>query len=292
MQVSSEVKTVLLGPKKRSGKQVLRETVIPHLLLALVGLMFLFPFAWLALTSVKTEDEIFRVPIVWWPSEFQWSNYSLAVTTIPFLRYTLNTLFICVLAILGQLISSPLVAYGLSRIQFKGRDAIFLVMMATMILPYQVTMIPLYVLFNKIGMVDSYWPLIFPAFFGSAFYIFLLRQFFMNIPYELTESAKMDGASEFRIYLQMILPLAKPAIFTVALFQFLGSWGDFLGPLLYLNTPEKWTLSIGLRSFIGEYDVSWGLLMAASTIFTVPIIVLYFFVQKTFIQGISMTGFK
>jgi len=292
MQLTNEASVPQLTGKRRSGKRVLRETVIPHLLLGLVGLLFLFPFAWLALTSIKTEYEIFKVPIVWWPTEFQWSNYSLAVTTIPFLRYTLNTLLICVLAIAGQLISSPLVAYGLSRIHFKGRDFIFLVMMATMILPYQVTMIPLYVLFNNLGMLDSYWPLVLPAFFGSAFYIFLLRQFFMNIPYELTESAKMDGASEFRIYWQMILPLAKPAVFTVALFQFLGSWGDFLGPLLYLNSEEKWTLSIGLRSFIGEYDVSWGLLMAASTIFTVPIIVMYFFVQKTFIQGISMTGFK
>jgi len=292
MQVTNELKTVQLDRKKRTGKQILKESVLPHLLLTLVGLLFLFPFAWLALTSVKTEDEIFRIPIVWWPTQFQWSNYSMAVTTIPFLRYTLNTLFICAVAICGQLISSPLVAYGLSRIQFKGRDVIFIVMMSTMILPYQVTMIPMYVLFNKLGMLDSYWPLTLPAFFGSAFYIFLLRQFFMNIPYELTESAKMDGASEFRIYWQMILPLARPAIFTVALFQFLGSWGDFLGPLLYLNTPDKWTLSIGLRSFIGEYDVSWGLLMAASTIFTLPIIVLYFFVQKTFIQGISMTGFK
>jgi multiple sugar transport system permease protein len=269
-----------------------RSAVLSHLMLALAGLLFLLPFVWLVLTSLKTTEEIFKVPIDWWPDTFQWSNYALAVQRIPFVRYTLNTLFLCVLAVLGQAVSSPLVAYGLSRLQFRGRDTIFFIMMGSMMLPYQVTMIPVYVLFNKMNLVDSYWPIILQNLFAIPFYVFLMRQFFLTIPYELTESAKIDGASEFRIYWQVILPLAKPALYSVALFAFLNEWKDFLGPLIYLNDPEKWTLSIGLRAFIGEIKVDWGLLMAAATMFTVPIIVLYFFVQKKFIQGISLTGFK
>jgi multiple sugar transport system permease protein len=269
-----------------------RGILFRHVSLGLTGLLFLGPFVWLFLTSVKSEQEIFAIPTVWWPESLQWSNYASAVGQIPFVRYTWNTLFICLLSASGQILSSPLVAYGFSRISFKGRNTLFFVMMATMILPFQVTMVPVYVMFNQMEMLDTYWPLILPNFFGSAFYIFLLRQFFLGIPYELTESAKMDGASEFRIYWQLILPLSRPALYTVALFTFLHAWGDFLGPLIYLNDPDKWTLSVGLRAFIGEYKVSWGLLMAASTLFTVPIIVLYFFVQRQFIQGITLTGFK
>lgn len=283
---------MILGSSYRKLKKVFKKTILPHAGLSIVGLLFLAPFAWLFLTSIKTYDEIFAIPIIWWPERIQWSNYIEAVQKIPFVRYTLNTLYICFFSVMGQLLASPLVAYSLSRITFKGRNLIFGVMMATMILPFQVTMVPLYVMYNKWNMLDSYWPLILPDFFGAAFYIFMLRQFFLTIPYELSEAAKIDGASEFRIYWQIILPLSKPALFTVALFTFLNSWGDFLGPLIYLNSPEKWTLSVGLRAFIGEYDVEWGLLMAASTLFTVPIIILYFFVQRQFIQGITLTGFK
>ncbi|GMX67157.1 carbohydrate ABC transporter permease [Paenibacillus elgii] len=282
----------LTGVRRKPGMRYVRKTVLPHIGLALAGLLFLAPFAWLFITSIKSEQEIFAIPTVWWPDKIQWLNYVQAVQTIPFIQYTLNTVFVCVLSAVGQLFASPLVAYGFSRIAFRGRDFLFFVMMGTMILPFQVTMVPIYVMFNQMNMLDSYWPLILPNFFGAAYYIFLLRQFFMNIPYELTESAKIDGASEFRIYWQVILPLSRPALYTVALLTFLHAWGDFLGPLIYLNDPEKWTLSVGLRSFIGEYKVSWGLLMAASTLFTVPIIALYFFVQKQFIQGITLTGFK
>ena len=278
--------------KSRSIGVVFRKSVLPHLLLGIVGILFLLPFYWLMLTSVKTADDIFAIPTVWFPTKFEWSNYAGAVQTIPFLRYTMNTVFLCILAVIGQLFSAPLVAYGLSRLRFKGRNFIFLVMMATMILPAQATMVPVYVMFNKFNMVDSYWPIILPNLFGIPFYIFLLRQFFMSIPYEISESAKIDGASEFRMYWQIIIPLARPALYSVALFAFLNEWRDFLGPLLYLNDPKMWTLSIGLRAFIGEYKVSWGPLMAASALFTVPIIVLYFFVQRRFIQGITLTGFK
>ncbi|MBB6634824.1 carbohydrate ABC transporter permease [Cohnella thailandensis] len=277
--------------KKRTGKQIAK-SLLKHFVLCLVGLCFLGPFAYLLQTSVKSIEDIFAVPFVWWPEKLYWENYSNAVQAIPFLRYTWNTLFVALLCVLGELIAAPLTAYGLARIPFKGRNVIFLVMMGTIMLPMQSTMVPMYVLYNKLGMVNSYWPLVLPAFFGAAYYIFLLRQFFMGIPQEITESAKIDGASEFRIYSQMILPLSRPALFTVGLLVFLNTWKDYQMPLIYLNEPIKWTLSVGLKAFIGEYDVEWGMLMAAAALFTIPVIVLYFFVQKVFIQGITMTGTK
>ncbi|MFY0758896.1 carbohydrate ABC transporter permease [Metabacillus dongyingensis] len=285
-------KSLKLKEIRKNNRNSVKRKILSHLGLSLVGILFLFPFAWLVLTSVKTADEIFAIPIVWWPEEIQWSNYINSIQKIPFFQFTWNTIVICFFSVVGQLLSAPLVAYGLARINFAGRNFIFIVIIGTMILPFQVTMIPVYVLFNKLGMLDSFLPLILPNFFGSALYIFMLRQFFLSIPFELTESAKIDGASEFRIYWQIILPLSRPALYSVALFTFLASWGDFLGPLIYLTDPEKWTLSIGLKAFIGEFDVEWGLLMAASTLFTFPIIVLYFFVQRQFIQGITLTGFK
>jgi len=271
-----------------------RQKLIAHLILVVVGILFLMPFVWLVITSFKTDEEIFVVPVRWWPSEMQWSNYVNAVQAIPFFRYTFNTIWIAFLCVTGVVLIAPFVAYGFARIDFKGRNALFLVMMSTLMLPFQVTMIPIYVMFNKIDLVDSYWPIVLSSWFGTgiAYYIFLMRQFFMGIPHELTESAKIDGASEFRIYAQIMLPLSKPAVLTVGLFTFLGAWGDFQGPLIYLNDPDKWTLSIGLKQYIRENNVAWGQLMAASTLFTLPIVILYFFVQKKFIEGISITGLK
>ncbi|MEK4976980.1 carbohydrate ABC transporter permease [Bacillus sp. FSL K6-6540] len=268
--------------------------IIPHMLLILVGLLFLAPFAWLLLTTFKTEEEIFVIPIQWIPTEWIWDNYVNAVNMIPFIKYTWNTVVIALMSVAGVVILSPLVAYGFSRIQFKGRNILFILMLSTLMLPMQVTMIPLYVVFNKVNLLNSNWPLVLSAWFGTgmAYNVFLIRQFFNGIPMELTESAKIDGASEFRIYAQIVLPLAKPALLTIGLFTFLGAWGDFQGALIYLNDQETWTLSIGLKQFIRENGVAWGPLMAAATLFTIPIIVLYFFVQKKFIEGITITGLK
>ncbi|CAM3291887.1 MULTISPECIES: carbohydrate ABC transporter permease [Paenibacillus] len=273
---------------------ILGRRLLTHLILILVGLMFLAPFAWLLLTTFKTEDEIFVIPVQWFPSEWIWDNYRNAVQMIPFIKYTWNTIVIALLSVAGVVILSPLVAYGFSRIDFKGRNVLFIIMLSTLMLPMQVTMIPLYVVFNKANLLNSNWPLVLSAWFGTgmAFNVFLIRQFFNGIPIELTESAKIDGASEFRIYSQIILPLAKPALLTIGLFTFLGAWGDFQGALIYLNDQETWTLSIGLKQFIRENSVAWGPLMAAATLFTVPIIILYFFVQKKFIEGITITGMK
>ncbi|NOJ71861.1 carbohydrate ABC transporter permease [Paenibacillus alvei] len=290
--VNTSVTLISQAKRRRSIKRSIRETWIPHLILGVVGLLFLLPFVWTVLTSLKTQEEIFAIPIVWIPEHFQWSNYVEAVNMIPFFRYLWNTVLVAGVSVIGVVLICPLVAYGFSRIQFKGRNTLFYFMLATLMLPYQVTLIPLYVLYNNLGLLDSFWPLWLGAWFGMATNVFMVRQFFMNLPYELSESAKIDGASEFRIYSQIILPLARPAVMTIGLLTFLASWGDFMGPLIYLNSPENWTLSIGLKGYIGETKVAWEQLMAASTLFTVPIVVLYFFVQKQFIEGIALTGFK
>lgn len=279
------------GARRAAAK---RKSLLTHLVLIVVGALFLTPFIWLVLTSLKTDEEIFVMPIRWWPETLQWNNYVEAVRAIPFFLYSFNTVWIALLCSAGVVLFAPLVAYGFARIHFKGRNVLFIMMLSTLMLPFQVTMIPIYVMFNRMNLVDSYWPIVLSSWFGTgiAYYVFLIRQFFMGIPMELSESAKIDGASELRIYTSIMLPLSKPALLTVGLFTFLGAWGDFQGPLLYLNDPDKWTLSIGLKQYIRENTVAWGQLMAASTLFTLPIVVMYFFVQKKFIEGITITGMK
>ncbi len=275
----------------RRQKEWIREG-ISHICLLGLGVTFLFPFIWMLSTALKPEAQIFKWPPEWIPEQFIWSNFPEALTFVPFDLYIKNTLLICFWTIVGTTISSAIVAYGFSRIQWPGRNALFLVMLSTMMLPYQVVMIPLFIIFKQIGWVGSFKPLIVPAFFGNAFFIFLLRQFFLTIPHELSDAARIDGCSEFRIFWQVIVPLAKPALATVALFTFMGSWNDFLGPLIYLNDESMYTISLGLQQFTGQYGTRWGMLMAASTVATLPIIILFFFTQKTFIQGISTTGLK
>lgn len=262
-----------------------------HLALIALALVFVAPFYWLVVTSLKTDKQIFEVT-TWFPDPIVWSNYSRALHYIPFARYTLNTLFVCGVTMIGTVISCSMVAYSFARIPWKGRDALFLVVLATLMLPAQVTMIPVFMIFKALGWIGSYLPLTVPAFFGSAFFIFLLRQFFRSIPNELSESARMDGATEFGIYSRVVLPLSKPALATVALFTFIGAWTDFMGPLMYLNDPNKYTLSLGLQQFVSQHGAEWSMLMAASTVMALPIIVLYFFAQKTFVEGITLTGIK
>ncbi len=278
---------------KRNIRYTLRKSVIPHTLLIALGIVFLFPFAWLISTSLKTPDEIFKIPPDFIPSEPQWQNYTNALEAIPFMRYVGNTLIICAVNIVGQLLSAPLVAYSIAKIPWRGRNVIFMIIVATMILPPQVTMIPVYIIFSKLGWVNTYLPLTIGSFFGSAFFIFLLRQFFLGIPNELSEAARIDGANELRIYGQIMMPLLKPPLATIVLFTFVSSWTDFLGPLIYLNDAEKWTITVGLQGFLQDHGAQWELLMAAAAIFTIPMVVLYFFGQKFFMKaGSTMTGFK
>lgn len=221
-----------------------------------------------------------------------WSNYVDAMTYIPFFTYLKNTLIITGFSTLGVVLTSPLVAYSFAKLQWRGSKTLFLITIAVMMIPGQVTMIPLFLLFDKLNWIGTVLPLIVPAFFGVPFYIFLLRQFFMGLPNELKDAARIDGAGEFRIYWQIMLPLAKSAVLAVGLFQFMASWTDFMGPLLYLTNPESYTLSLGLQQFQSQKGTEWGLMMAVSTIMTAPIIILFFLLQKTFIQGITFSGIK
>jgi multiple sugar transport system permease protein len=272
-------------------RKLLKKLLI-HLVLIGVGISFLLPFYWLISTSLKSDTQLFQMPPAWIPSPAQWKNYPEALSYIPFLTYLKNTLFICAMTVLGTVISCSLVGYSFSRIRWRGRNILFIILLSTMMLPFQVTMIPVLIIFKTLGWVGSFKPLIVPSFLGSAFFIFLLRQFFMTIPYELSDAAKIDGCSEFGIYSRIILPLAKPALATVVLFTFIGAWNDFLGPLIYLSQESQYTLSLGLQAFISQHGAEWSLLMAASTVMIMPIVVLFFFTQKTFIQGITLTGLK
>lgn len=263
-----------------------------HGFLVLVGIAFAMPLVWQISSSLKVDTQLFAFPPIWIPSPVDWANYPEALAAMPFAVYLGNTVWIAVWNVIGILLSCVPVAYGLSRIEWPGRNIVFILVLATMMLPYPVTMIPLYLVFRAIGWVGTRYPLIIPAFFGGPFFIFLLRQFFMTIPKEISDAATIDGCSHLRILTRIILPLAKPALATIALFTFMANWNDFLGPLLYLSDDAQYTLSIGLQRFLILHQAQWAYLMAASTVFTIPIIVLFFFTQRTFIQGITLTGIK
>jgi len=263
-----------------------------YTLLTGFAITFSIPFYWLVSTSLKTKPDIIAYPIVWVPQTITFEHYIGAFTYVPLARYIANTMVIAIASVIGAVISNALTAYGLARIDWPLARPLFALFLATMMIPFAVTMIPLFIVFKTLGWVDTYLPLTAPAYFGNAFFIFLLRQFFLTIPLELSDAARIDGASEFQIFTQIILPLTKPALATVALFQFIGAWENFLGPLIYISQRDLYTVSIGLAMFRGEYTTEFGPLMAASTIMILPVIVLFFFTQRTFIQGITLTGLK
>lgn len=267
-------------------KKMLR--LINFVLLAAGSLMILSPLWWMFSTSLKTMAEVMSFPPTFFPESWNWSNYIRTWEAAPFTQYTINTLVITTLVVIGNVLSNSFIAYGFAKIPFRGRNVLFAIVLATMMIPGFVTLIPQYVLFAKLGWVNTYYPLIVPAFFGSAFNIFLLRQFYMTIPNELIEAAKMEGASHFYIWRKIGLPLTKPAIATVAIFSFNGAWNDFLGPLLYLNDENLYTLQIGLQVFKGQLNTQWNYLMAGSLLVLLPVIIIFFFFQKYFIQGINL----
>ena len=238
------------------------------------------------------RSHIFTEKIEWLPNPVLWSNYGAALAAFPFLLYLRNTVFVCVMVVVGTVVSSVLPAYGFARLQWKGRDALFFVMLATLMLPQQVTMLPVFMLFRTLHWTGTYLPLVVPPFFGSAFSIFLLRQFFRTIPQELSDAARMDGCSEARILWGIIVPLSAPAIATVILFAFIGAWTDFINPLVYLTDERSYTLAVGLQTFVGRHASEWNLLMAASAVVTLPMLVVFFLAQRTFIEGIALTGVK
>ncbi len=263
-----------------------------YALLILIGLTMVFPFVWLVRSSFMSTVEIFTTPIKWLPRAWLWSNYQTALTSIPFLTYFRNTLVIEVFNVVGTVLSSSFVAFGFARIRFAGRTILFAAVLSALMLPTAVTLIPTFVIWKYLGGINTYYPLTVPAFFGNPFFIFMLRQFYMGIPRDYDEAAVIDGASYLRIYWNIILPLAKPALITVGLFHFMWVWNDFFGPLIYLSDSNKYTLALGLQSFLGQYSSNWNLLMAASTVVILPMIVVFFVGQKSFVQGATLTGVK
>ena len=275
--------------------------LLVHIALLFVCALAILPFLWMLSTSLKTALATMEYPPRWWPDPVRFANYAEVFTHAKanFLLWTRNTLIIAVLAVAGTTISSAIVAYGFARIRFAGRGPLFAVMLSTMMLPFPVTMVSLFALFKWMGettgveFLGTFKPLWVPAGFGSAFNIFLLRQFFLTIPNELSEAARIDGCSEFGIFWRIVLPLARPALAVVALFAFMGAWNDFLGPLVYLQRPEQFTLALGLQNFQSKAGgTEWHLLMAASVMVILPALLLFFLAQRTFIEGIATTGTK
>jgi multiple sugar transport system permease protein len=274
-------------------RRVLFWSLVKHAVLISISVLFLLPWAWMLSTSLKPAHQLFVLPPVWIPHPVAWSNYPAVFQKYPFFLYGANTLTIALSTVAGALLSNTLIAYSLGRLRWWGRDVAFLFVLATMMLPFQVTMIPLYVVFRNLHWLDTFLPLIVPSFFGSPFYAFLLRQFFMTIPQDLSDAASVDGASELQILWSLILPLAKPALAVVALFQFIFAWNDFLGPLIYINHRGNFTIALGLREMqnaVGLSDINT--IMAASTMTILPVVIVFFLAQKTFIQGVTLTGLK
>lgn len=256
------------------------------------SIISLIPFLWMLTSSFKDASKIFVDPPQWWPDPWLWSNYAKAFAKMPFALYTWNTVKITAVCLVGQLLSCSLVAFGFARMRFLGRDVLFILLLSTMMLPAQVTMIPVFKIWTTLGAYDTFIPLTVPAFFASAFFVFLLRQYFMTIPHEMDEAARIDGASTWQVYWKVLLPQARPVLATVAIFSFMAHWNDFLGPLIYLSTPARRTLALGLYAFQGQYSTDWNYLMAASTVTMLPLLVLFFVGQRYFIQGVVISGVK
>jgi multiple sugar transport system permease protein len=265
--------------------------VADHAILVALAIAFLAPIVFMVLTALMSNAQALSPRI--WPQPFEPGNVTEVFHRAALWRYTANTFLYAGLATAGTLVSSIPVAYALSRLRWKGRDAVFLLTLATMMLPAQVTAVPLYVMWSKLGLVGTLWPVILPNWFGDAFSIFLLRQFFLTIPEEYADAARVDGCGELRVMLTVVLRLARPAIAAVGLFAFLYAWNDFFGPLLYTaENPEHWTLSVGLAQFRTTYQVQWNLTMMATILFMAPVVLLFFAAQKAFVEGVTLTGVK
>ncbi len=276
-------------------KRFLRRSARQLLLLALVAplaLLFLMPWAWMLSTAGKSSDLIWKMPPVWIPPVYHWENFPEAWKMGTFGRYYLNTLFICAVAVFGVVLSSTLAAYAFARIKFPGRQVLFVIVLSTMMLPIQVTLIPLYMIFSKLEWVNSFRPLLVPLFFGDAFSIFLLRQFFMTVPKDYDDAALIDGCSRFGVLFRILMPMIRPALVVVAIFTFTWAWNDYLGPLIYLNSPNLFTITLGLTRFMGRTSVEIQYLMAMTAVSTLLPITIFFLTQRYFIQGIVITGIK
>lgn len=248
------------------------------------------PLVWMVSTSLKPNQGLFVFPIEWIPKEPQWQNFLAIFKQVPFASYIKNTLFTSLVPILGALISCPMVAYSITKVPWKGARIIFPIILATMMIPWQVTQIPLYITWSKLGMLNTFVPLVLPWFFGTPYYIYLMRQFMKSLPNSVVEAARIDGAGDFRILTQIVYPMCTPVLTTIGVLVFISCWNDLNGPLIYLQDSSKYTISVGLKSFMLAQSTRWELLMAANTVFTLPLIVIFFCAQKQFLGGISTTS--
>lgn len=269
--------------------------LILHGLLIAMAAMFLLPLYWMVVTSLKAMTQVIASPPIWFPNPIVWKNYLDALTFLPFGQFFQNTFVIAFFVVVGDLLSCSWVAYGFARIRFPGRDLLFFILLATMMVPFAVRLIPLFLIFKNLNWINTYLPLIVPSFFGTPFFIFLLRQFFRTIPQDLVDAARIDGASEIGIWWSIMLPLSKPALITVAILAFQSVWNDFLAPLVFLNDDTKWTVALGINALMspsGQAIELWNWLMAASTAAILPMLLIFVFGQRYFVEGITLTGMK
>ena len=277
--------------KTRRFNNLIHDIVV-YSLLILLSLLFLFPFYWMVSTALKAEHNVFTWPPQWIPDPVMWSNFREALSNpqLPFPLFFRNTMILEIGIIVGRLISCVFIAYGFARLEAPGKNTLFAILLATLMLPSAVTLIPRFIMFNEIGWVNSYLPLIVPTWFGEAYAIFLMRQFFMTIPRELEEAARIDGANFIQIITRIIIPLSMPVLPVILILSFKDIWNDFFGPLLYLNDLTKYPLAVGLAYFNGQFRVQMSLLMAASVVVLLPLVIVFFIAQKAFVEGISLTG--
>lgn len=269
--------------------QVLLRT-LAFVLLCVISAAILFPALWMISTALKPDTQVYASPPIWIPDPLMWENFAKAWSLAPFTRYFINTSLFTLAVVFGTVLSCSLAAYGFAKLRFPGRDFLFVVLLATMMIPGMVTMIPQFILFSKLGWVGTYLPLVVPSFFAGAFFTFLLRQFYLTIPTELSEAAKMDGASDFWIWRRVIVPLSAPTLSTVAIFTFEGTWNSYVGPILYLNKEELYTLQVGLQFFRTASEVQWQYLMAASLLVMLPVIIIFFAFQRYFVEGAAISS--
>ena len=274
----------------RAKKKAL--SLLRGIIVVTLCIIFVTPFIVMTSTAFRTNADAFTEPVTLFPREFTLENFPAAMQVIPYWTYMGNTLFITVLSVIGNVLSTPMVAYSLSKIKWKGGGIISGLLMATMMIPYTVTMIPLYRVYSSLHLTNTYVPLILPTFFGSSYFIIIVRQFMNGISDSLLEAAKIDGANEVQRYTRLVLPLCRPALTTVAIYAFMNAWSDYLAPMIYITKNEKLTLSLGLQQFMGEYSTDWARLMAAAFIFVVPVVVFYIIFQRNFVEGVSTSGLK
>ena len=277
---------------KSAHKKAVLGKIIIYVILIVIAAMMLIPFLWMLSASIKSDREVFRMdPFVWIPEVPKWSNYSGIWTKIPFLKFVENTVFLTIVVTILQLLTSSFAAYSFAKLEFKHKNKLFLAYIATIAMPWQVYMVPQFIMMRKMGLNDKLLAIICLQAF-SAFGVFMMRQFYSDIPDELCEAARIDGMSEYKIYAKIMLPLSKPALSTLTIFTFVATWNDYLGPLIYLKSQEKKTIQLGLKMFISQYSSDYGLIMAGSVLSLIPVIIMFLILQKYFVEGVATTGLK